>query len=203
MLGSSMGHSLGHSVVVSAPPDRALRREVLRWIQGLDLSHSVKNVRRDAANGFLVAEICSRYFPADIQMHSFSNGSSTAVKADNWDQLARFFTRAMPQVVLDASAVDGVMRMSQGVAVDVLEMLYSVFTLKELPPAAPIMDENSYAPMSPQGGSRGGGMPSHMPGSKPLSKTMASGPGVQFGTIKTMPLESAAAARQRIAAAGM
>ena len=32
--------------------------------------------------------------------------------------------------VRPCGAVDGVMRMSQGVAVDVLEMLYSVFTLK-------------------------------------------------------------------------
>jgi hypothetical protein len=35
---------------------------------------------------------------ADIQMHSFTNGSSTASKADNWDQLARFFIRALSQV---------------------------------------------------------------------------------------------------------
>ena len=33
-----------------------------------------------------------------------------------------------------------------GYAVDLLEALYTVFTLKELPPPAPLMDEDSYAP---------------------------------------------------------
>jgi hypothetical protein len=35
-----------------ANPDRALRREVLKWVQGLDLSHSVRDVRRCVARPF-------------------------------------------------------------------------------------------------------------------------------------------------------
>lgn len=86
---------------------RQLPQEVYLWLQSLDLSYAIRSVKRyvlckifvfvelihlrpfssDFANGFLVAEAFSRYFPNLVSVHGYQNGNSVSCKSANWYQL--------------------------------------------------------------------------------------------------------------------
>lgn len=120
-----------------------LSRELLRWIQSLDLAYSIKNPKRDFANGFLVAEILSRYFDKEIQMHSYDNGTGIPVRKDNWEQLEKFFYRQRLGELVDKQTVDKIIHNETGAAIGFLNKLYEFLTKRKVqePPPPPDNDD--------------------------------------------------------------
>ncbi|KAL7863486.1 hypothetical protein SRHO_G00124700 [Serrasalmus rhombeus] len=115
----------------SQPPKRTgLPREVLKWLQSLDLSFSPKNLRRDFSNGYLVAEIFSRFYPEDFPMHSYSNGSSLATKQANWTQIEKVLMKQHLSLVKEA--VEGTIHCKPGAAEALVQEMYTLLTNKRI-----------------------------------------------------------------------
>lgn len=112
-----------------------LPREIIKWLQSLDLSFVLKNPKRDLTNGYLVAEIVSRYYPKDINMMNFENGTRLAAKVDNWEQLYKLFKKKGLAVM--KQDFDPVIHCAPGAAVMFILKLYMILTKKTIKPFAP------------------------------------------------------------------
>jgi len=120
------------SVIPATVTQTSLSRELLRWIQSLDLAYSVKNVKRDFSNGFLVAEIFSRYFDKEISMHSFDNGIALRIKKDNWGQLVKFMKRNGLGDLTSEHEVSAIVHAEDGAVVAFLNRIYEVLTNRKV-----------------------------------------------------------------------
>ncbi|KAG9394870.1 hypothetical protein J8273_0077 [Carpediemonas membranifera] len=114
----------------------SLSREVLKWLQGLDLPFSIKDPKRDFSNGYLIAEIISRYYPSGpIKPVNVPNASSTKTKKENWAFINRValskFDIDVPQEVID--------RVIAGDNDAVVVMVNTIYTFltKRTPPSPP------------------------------------------------------------------
>jgi hypothetical protein len=107
-----------------APPH--LPREVLLWLQGLDLSTSLRDPSRELADGVLAAEVVARHFPALVHLHAFSPAAALDARRANWGLLARLMARGGLELGLSPAGVEAVVRGAPGAGAGVLTLLYRV-----------------------------------------------------------------------------
>jgi hypothetical protein len=67
--------------------------------------------------------VLSRYFPADVEMHSFENVRSAERKRANWAVLERLFARR--GIPVDKRAVDAVIAAEGDAAAELLLQLHA------------------------------------------------------------------------------
>ncbi|XP_004640304.1 spermatogenesis-associated protein 4 [Octodon degus] len=130
-LAALTSRKLGKCVVYPPPPKNSrVSRSVLRWLQGLNLSFFPRNISRDFSNGFLIAEIFCIYYPWDLKLSYFENGTSLKVKLDNWAQLEKFL--AKKKLKLPKELIHGTIHCKPGVPEILIQEVYTLLTHREI-----------------------------------------------------------------------
>ncbi|XP_042324799.1 spermatogenesis-associated protein 4 [Sceloporus undulatus] len=114
----------------TSPRRTGLPRTVLRWLQSLDLTFSPRHFRRDFSNGYLIAEIFSWYYPEDINMNCFENGTSLPSKLRNWAQLGMFFAKRNLKPIREL--IDGTIHCKPGAAEIFVQDIYTMLTNRRI-----------------------------------------------------------------------
>ena len=87
----------------------------------------------DFANGFLVAEMFSRYDSKNVTMHSFDTGSSSKARRGNWGLLQKYFRRkGYDAQGMTSAAIEDVIVCKAGAAVALLIAIYTMLTGREV-----------------------------------------------------------------------
>ena len=132
-------------IIIARETNRARPpRELVKWLQSLDLSYKIKNISRDLANGFCIAEILSRYpvpfvtsLPYDVtnyyrvNMHQFSNGISFSERTTNWMHITEILTKKY-HMTYPPDLPEKVKCQAPNAALEFLVLLYKFLTRKNL-----------------------------------------------------------------------
>ncbi|GAB1598333.1 spermatogenesis-associated protein 4-like isoform X1 [Argonauta hians] len=104
-------------------------REVILWIQGLELSSKIVIPKRDLANGYLIAEIFNRYYPFEVDMTYFSTGISLYARRHNWYQLSKFFKKK--KIDISQACIDGTIFFKERFTLQMMQTIYKLLTDKK------------------------------------------------------------------------
>jgi hypothetical protein len=77
-----------------------------------------------------VAEIFSRYFPSEIQMHSFDNAENYPKKRDNWQLLQVFFAKR--KIPIQINNIDALILNQQDTTLEFVKQVYTLLTERQL-----------------------------------------------------------------------
>jgi hypothetical protein len=94
-------------------------RKLIKWFDRLDLTYSIRNLTRDLSNGFIVAEILSRYYPKEIKIYQFYNGLKMSKRKDNWERIIKFMNSQGKR--FDRSEWEPVMYLAKGAALEFMK----------------------------------------------------------------------------------
>ena len=127
---------------------QTIPREIIKWLDSLDLAYQVRNVRRDLANGFIIAEILSRYYPKEISTYSFDNGLKKDKRKDNWEQITKLLVKK--DYAIQESDYEPIYNQAPDAANKFLCAIYEFLTKKKLkldkkPVVAPAAETPGYA----------------------------------------------------------
>lgn len=96
----------------------AIPRDISKWFDRLDLTYSVRNLTRDLANGFVVAEILSRFYPKEVDIYQFYNGLEIEKRKDNWRRVAALLEKKGKKIT--AQDYEPVIYLKKGAALDMI-----------------------------------------------------------------------------------
>ena len=80
----------------------------------------------------MIAEIFSRYFPSDINMHTFEYHESMKNKRNNWGQLIVFFKRRDLPILI--KNVDSLVTNEGNATIEFVKQVYTLLTERVLMP---------------------------------------------------------------------
>ncbi|KAG5480540.1 hypothetical protein LSCM1_06244 [Leishmania martiniquensis] len=105
-----------------------MQREVIKWVQSLDLTAPIQNPKRDLATGHLAAEIVAHYSGNKyLDLDRLPTGAAAATKRDVWSQVYHALQQLRCTTVTQP-LIDAVLRREPNAALAVLEYLYEHFT---------------------------------------------------------------------------